>query len=563
MEKRETSPDLKEKQPQDTPSTAGYTLGSARIPLASDSEPEIQPGTIIDDFIVLNHIGPGGCGVVYKAQQRSISREVALKLIRPDLATPGFIARFEIEKDTLGSLNHPNIVNIIAGGKTSPELGGRPFFAMEYVEGGLPITIYADKHDFTIDKRLKLFLQICDAIEYAHEREVVHRDLKPANILVTEKSNGEPLVKVIDFGIAKAVNNGLPLAYATRTGIAIGTWEYMSPEQTGLSSDSADESSDIYALGVVLYELLVGRPPLDVKGNDQERGKIICKRRPRPPSERINEKDDATYFLVAKKRGVDPSQLEKMLHGELDRIAMKCLQKKPQNRYDLVGSLAADINNYLAGQKAGNLGIVKKKRKTMLFAGAGIIMLLTVLGVVVSQNAKHKEDSPKRVEDSSANAQNVSKPPDYSTPEGLLINMLSVFDSNQKDISELRNHQTKIGKQVWDWLIQRQWFKGKGMGRIIERKPEKDGRQELVLLYDYSDGTEKMSVIFYKEGGVLKFHDIYLFDMKGDHFDMFLSHIIIDRVLSKIEFAYKNPDKVTGGMLDIFNKSLYRVPRRL
>ena len=282
MDQSSPSSDSDNNQSENAESTAGYSLGHARVPPSQVPEaPDIQPGTIIDDFVILNKIGPGGCGIVYKAQQRSVTREVALKLIRPDKAVQGVIERFGQEKNTLGSLNHPKIVNIIAGGKTSLELGNQHFFAMEYVDGQ-SITNYSDKHKLSVHKRLELFIQVCEAIEFAHKHEVIHRDIKPANILVAEDVNREPIVKVIDFGIAKIINNGLPFAFATQAGFPIGTPLYMSPEQAGEDPTLVDEGSDIYSLGVLLYELLIGCLPLEVEGDLEARKEIIRKHIPFP-----------------------------------------------------------------------------------------------------------------------------------------------------------------------------------------------------------------------------------------------------------------------------------------
>jgi len=354
METRTANPD----PDNEDGSTAGYTLGGAQGASSPAANLDIQLETVIDeDFQVSGIVGPGGCGMVYKARQISIPREVVLKVIKSGLSVQAVIERFKLEKATLGSLNHPNIVNVISSGNHN----GQPYFAMEYVDGQ-HITKYTDKRNLPVNKRLELFLQVCDAIDYAHERGVIHRDLKPANILVTEKVNGEPLVKVIDFGIAKVVNNGLPLAYATQTGQPIGTPAYMSPEQTGEVAGSVSESSDIYSLGVVLYELLVGKLPLEIIGSQDDQLKMIRETPVLPPSSRINEKDDVTYFQVAHKRGVDPAELDEIVRGELDRIVMKCLEKECQKRFASVEELKVSIQNYLAANQNNSstrLGINK------------------------------------------------------------------------------------------------------------------------------------------------------------------------------------------------------------
>lgn len=294
----------------ETGKNSGNILGANCFMQSPEPPDNLTPGSVVEDFLILNKIGPGGWGVVYKAQQKSVSREVALKVINPGISAQSVVERFNQEIKTLGALKHPNIVNVIAGGSHL----GRPYFAMEYVDG-LPITQYAEKINLTVQNRLRLFLQVCEAVHHAHEMGVVHRDLKPANILVTEETVGEPLVKVIDFGIAKVVNNGLPLAYATQTGQPIGTPAYMSPEQTGETIEEVSESTDVYSLGVLLYELLVGKLPLEIKSSDKEQIKIIGEVTPLPPSKRVNEMNNDGFLLIAQKRGLDPTQLKKMILG--------------------------------------------------------------------------------------------------------------------------------------------------------------------------------------------------------------------------------------------------------
>lgn len=229
---------------------------------------------------------------------------------------------------------------------TAARVGDLPFFAMKYVDG-LPITKYADKYNLSVPVRLNLYLQVCKAIEHAHEQEIIHRDIKPSNILVTEKRRRIPQVKVIDFGIAKILNNGLPLAFATRTGQSLGTPAYMSPEQTGEDPDIVDESCDIYALGVLLYELLTGQLPLNVQGEEAKQKQIIRECKPLPPSACIRLEDNSTNSKTARQRGMDRNRLEQVLKGELDRITLKCLEKKKEDRYQTVNCLATDISNYL------------------------------------------------------------------------------------------------------------------------------------------------------------------------------------------------------------------------
>ena len=541
MDQKDASSDPEENQTKGGVSTAGYTLGGVNYPLESDSACDFQPGTIIDDFIVLKKIGAGGWGVVYKAQQRSIPRDVALKLINPRMAVEGIFDRFENEKVTLASLNHPNIVNIIAGGKTSPELGSQPFFAMEYVEGQ-PITKYADKNKFSVRKRLELFIQVCEGIECAHQRAVIHRDIKPSNILVTEKLSGDPLVKVIDFGIAKAVNNGLPVAYATQTGQMIGTPAYMSPQQTGKDPALVNESSDIYSLGVLLYELLVGRLPLDINGKQAAQIKAILKSIPAPPSARIKEKDDKTFFSVGRKRGIDLLRLEKLLKGDLDRIVLKCLEKCPEDRYETVDDLVADIRGFLVehDQDAGIDGGGQKGIHKNVFWVVGLgTVILAIFAIVFGNHISANLSTPLPTNVPSTN------PPDISTPEGLLA-VLYNSELYNTNTTFVYSHVTETGSNVWTWLMQQVWFKEKGIGKIVDRL--NDGReQSLVIEYESVHGVEKVAPVFFVEDGTLKFHDLHIYELMGDKYDMDLSAWLKNPDQFKKRYRELNPVKGPEG----------------
>jgi len=473
---------------------------------------------------------------------------------------------------SLPSLNHPNIVNVIAGGKTSPELGGQPFFAMEYVEG-LSITKYSEKYKLSVPNRLKLFIQVCEAIEHAHAHEVIHRDIKPSNILVTEKISREPFIKVIDFGIAKAINNGLPVAYATQTGHPIGTPAYMSPEQTGRNPDSVNESSDIYSLGMLLYELLVGCEPINLNRLGQEEQiRTIVEITPIKPSARFNEFTDGEKQRIALCRKIGRSELLVLLRGDLDRIVMKCLEKNREQRFETVGSLATEIQIYLKGNHLTDRIPPSSNRKTHTTLFILVILLVISLGIYLSNPSRknpHAGSTPVVMPGHPTNSismRNVSLTNafpselltnDLSTPEGLLTNMIQSFNSGDRDISWMSAHETGvIGKLDWDWLIQKKWFKGKGVGRITGiAKYKNSTEQDLSLLYEYPDGNEQFYVSFFTENGVLKFHDIYLQEMKGDHYDMFLSHFIRDPLTAQAEFIVKNPHKL-GQMMSELKEQL-------
>jgi serine/threonine protein kinase/tetratricopeptide (TPR) repeat protein len=304
-------------------------------------------GTVIGPYRLLEQIGEGGFGVVFMAEQlEPLRRQVALKIIKPGMDSRQVIARFEAERQALALMDHPNIATVLGAGQTT---SGRPYFAMELVRG-LPITEYCDQARLTPRERLELFLPVCRAVQHAHQKGIIHRDLKPSNVLVT-LHDGAPLVKVIDFGIAKAL--GQQLTDKTLfTGFAqmVGTPLYMSPEQAALSHVAADTRSDIYSLGVLLYELLTGTTPFDEErlrqGGYDEWRRIIREEEPPRPSTRLSTLGQAAA-TVAAQRQTDSKRLRQVVRGELDWIAMKCLEKDRNRRYDTANGLALDVQRYL------------------------------------------------------------------------------------------------------------------------------------------------------------------------------------------------------------------------
>jgi serine/threonine protein kinase/WD40 repeat protein len=306
-----------------------------------------QPGTVIGPYKLLEQIGVGGFGVVFLAeQQEPIRRKVALKLIKPGMDTRQVIARFEAERQALALMDHLNIAKVLDAGQTS---SGRPYFVMDLVKG-LPITEFCDQAKLPIRERLELFLSVCQAVQHAHQKGIIHRDIKPSNVLVT-LHDGAPLAKVIDFGIAKALGQQLT-DKTVYTGFAqmIGTPLYMSPEQAALSNDDVDTRSDIYSLGVLLYELLTGTTPFDKErlhqaGYDELR-RIIREEEPPRPSTRISSMGEAAT-TISTQRQSDPKRLGQFLRAELDWIVMKCLEKDRNRRYETANGLARDIQRYL------------------------------------------------------------------------------------------------------------------------------------------------------------------------------------------------------------------------
>ncbi|MFC1652463.1 protein kinase [Planctomycetota bacterium] len=317
--------------------------------IVTDSLPELkeQPGSRIGRYKLLEKIGEGGMAVVYMAEQREpISRKVALKIIKLGMDTQSVIARFEAERQALAMMDHPNIAKILDAGATET---GRPYFAMELVEG-VCITEYCDQSNLSTQERLALFIQICSAVQHAHQKGIIHRDIKPSNVMVT-MHDGEPLPKVIDFGIAKATNQKLTeKTLFTRYAHIIGTPAYMSPEQAELSDADIDTRSDIYSLGVLLYELLTGTTPFGEeelrKAGYLEMHRIIREEEPTKPSTKLSTLGK-TLADVAKRHGSTPDLLRKAVRGDLDWIVMKTLEKARDIRYDTVSALTMDIERHL------------------------------------------------------------------------------------------------------------------------------------------------------------------------------------------------------------------------
>jgi WD40 repeat protein/serine/threonine protein kinase len=309
-----------------------------------------RPGVVIGPYRLLEQLGEGGFGVVFLAEQTTpVRRKVALKVLKPGMDSRQVIARFEAERQALALMDHPNIALVFDGGATP---SGRPYFVMELVKG-LPITAFCDEQCLTPRQRLELFVPVCQAVQHAHQKGVIHRDIKPSNVLVT-LHDGVPLVKVIDFGIAKALEQQLT-DRTLLTGFAqmVGTPLYMSPEQAGMSGLDIDTRSDVYSLGVLLYELLTGTTPLEKERLSQvgyeEMRRIIREEEPPRPSTRISTLGQAAS-TVSTRRGSDPRQLSRLFRGELDWVVMKALDKDRNRRYDSASNFAADVQRYLADE---------------------------------------------------------------------------------------------------------------------------------------------------------------------------------------------------------------------
>ena len=353
---------------------------------------EAAPDTVIDSYQLLQLIGQGGMGEVWLAEQKQpVRRRVALKLIKAGMDTREVVARFESERQALALMNHPAIAKVFDAGST-PQ--GRPYFVMEYVTG-MPITDYCDKHKLTMRQRLELFVLVCEGVQHAHQKAIIHRDLKPSNILIGEV-DGKATPKIIDFGVAKATAQRLTAeTMFTRAGAILGTPGYMSPEQADSAGVDVDTRTDVYSLGVVLYELLVGTVPLEFRKMAFD--EILRRLREEDalrPSTKLGTLAQASN-LVAQNRGADPATLARQLRGDLDAIALKALEKDRSRRYATPLGLATDIGRYLHDEpvlarppnRAYQLRKLARRNRTLVTSGAAILLTLMVATGVSTREA--------------------------------------------------------------------------------------------------------------------------------------------------------------------------------
>ena len=387
-------------QPDPDATTAAGTAASA--PRAARVPTGEGIGTVIAGrYTLVEVIGEGGMGSVYLASQTEpVKRQVALKLIKTGMDSRGVLARFDAERQALALMDHPNIARIYDGGVTP---AGQPFFVMELVQG-VPLTEYCDQQRLTVKARLELFVAVCQAVQHAHQKGIIHRDLKPGNVLVTEV-DGRPTPKVIDFGVAKATEVKLTDMSFADTGAIVGTPAYMSPEQADPSSMDIDTRTDVYALGVMLYELLTGSPPIDAK--QFQRGAILEMLRmvrevdPPRPSTKLSTAEALPN--IAANRSIEPARLAKLLQGELDWVVMKALEKDRTRRYETANGFARDIQRYLADEvvearppsRGYRLKKFVKRNKGQVIAASLVLLTLlagmagTTFGMIRAEQRRH------------------------------------------------------------------------------------------------------------------------------------------------------------------------------
>ncbi|MGO9479891.1 MAG: serine/threonine protein kinase [Limisphaerales bacterium] len=488
------------------PALEAEAADAAQVLSAAESavEPEISETKCIGPYKLLQKLGEGGCGVVYMAEQEQpIRRRVALKIIKLGMDTKNVIARFEAERQALALMDHPNIARVLDAGATET---GRPYFVMELVYG-VKITDYCDQNRVSMQERLQLFIQVCNAVQHAHQKGIIHRDLKPSNIMVT-MHDGVPVPKVIDFGIAKATEQRLTdKTLFTSYAQLMGTPAYMSPEQMEWSGLNLDTRSDIYSLGVLLYEILTGRTPFDttdlLKVGVEELRRTVCEQEPLSPSAKLQTLNNEELTKTARMRRVETPRLLSQLHGDLDWIVLKCLEKDRTRRYETANALAMDIERYLhqeavLARPPSRLyrlqKLVRRNRMMFLFGAATVTALF--LGTIFSTMMFVKE---REARSSEARLRREAELREQASHVALLVTQRR-FEEADKLVADLPLNKPSIEvsselRALGDWHAANGWW------------PEAVARFESVVKVNQLDPPDlvsedqlKLAVAFLKSG---------------------------------------------------------------
>jgi WD40 repeat protein/serine/threonine protein kinase len=446
---------------------------SALVDTVEESVRE-RSGTLIGPYRLMEQLGEGGMGLVFVAEQTEpVRRKVALKVLKPGMDTRQVVARFEAERQALALMDHPNIAHVFDGGATP---SGRPYFVMELVKG-VPITDFCDQHHLTPRQRLELFVSVCAAVQHAHQKGIIHRDLKPSNVLVTLHDT-TPVVKVIDFGVAKAL--GQELTDKTLfTGVAqmLGTPLYMSPEQVGQSGLDIDTRSDIYSLGVLLYELLTGTTPFNKDRFKQaaydEICRIIREEEPPKPSTRLSDSKDSLPSISAQ-RQTEPAKLTRLVRGELDWIVMKALEKDRNRRYETANGFAQDVQRYLADEPVQACPpsawyrfrkFARRNKVTLATATTVAVAVLVALGGLLSA-VKVLADTNERIQEEQKQTQEALEREKKARASEQLTQYFQHVGLAQRDLAnnnigsaEERLHICPEDLRGWEWhFLKRQPF---------------------------------------------------------------------------------------------------------
>ncbi|MFO0881569.1 MAG: protein kinase [Gemmataceae bacterium] len=446
----------------ETPQAETSDLLPVRAPLGAS--PERTGAILAGRYKLMEEIGAGGMGTVWMAHQSDpVRRTVAVKLIKAGMDTRAVLARFEVERQALALMDHPNIARVLDAGETAD---GRPFFVMELVKG-VPITQFCDDRKLTIRERLELFVPVCQAVQHAHQKGVIHRDIKPSNVLVAMYDE-TPVPKVIDFGVAKAAGQPLTeMTLATKFGAVVGTPEYMSPEQASFNNLDVDTRSDVYSLGVLLYELLAGAPPFGT-AELREAGLLELLRSVRevePPRPSAKLSTAGTFPALAANRSADPARLTAALRGELDWVVMKALEKDRSRRYDTPSALARDVQRYLADEavdarppsRAYRLRrFARKNRRVLIVASAFVVLILGAAAVSFWQADEIRKERDRVVQARGALRGNLTR---------------QMADSIRADLRRLAS----VGNALTDIVQQGRWDEKQfviWMTRQLEREPE-------------------------------------------------------------------------------------------